>query len=68
LRQMGEMGIEALGYLSSGRVASPAWEAAQTQLLRQVEKPMDLTRSDVIIPMQMLVKAASGQTSAGAKH
>jgi hexosaminidase len=68
LAQMGSMGLQAIGYLSVGKIPPPGWEAAQLALLKQAAEPVDLTRFDVIEPMQMLVEAASGKAvAAGAQ-
>uniref|UniRef100_A0A7V4XQ82 Glycosyl hydrolase n=1 Tax=Acidobacterium capsulatum TaxID=33075 RepID=A0A7V4XQ82_9BACT len=64
LAQMGSMGLQAIGYLSVGKIPPPGWEAAQLALLKQAAEPVDLTRFDVIQPMRMLVEAASGKTVA----
>jgi hexosaminidase len=68
LEQMGSMGLQAIGYLSSGKIPPPGWRSAQLAILKQAAEPVDLTRFDVIEPMQQLVEAAAGKTAAEGKH
>ncbi len=68
LEQLGSMGLQAIGYLSAGKTSPAGWAAAQQALLTQADEPVDLTRFDVIEPMQKLVEAASGKTAADAKQ
>jgi len=68
LGQMGSMGLQAIGYLGTGKTPPPGWEAAQVALLKQAAEPIDLTRFDIMKPMQMLVEAASGKHAAAAAH
>jgi hexosaminidase len=68
LAQMGSMGLQAIGYLEASKTPPPGWEAAQVAVLKQAAEPVDLTRFDIIKPMQMLVEAASGMHAATAAH
>ncbi|MFP5226447.1 MAG: glycosyl hydrolase, partial [Acidobacteriota bacterium] len=55
LAEMGEMGLEALSYLSSGAPAPPGWKEQRLALLDQAQKPVALTRFTVLKAMRDLV-------------
>ncbi len=60
LVKLGEMGLEALNSLLSGKSATPEWTRQHLALLDQMEKP----RAEVVLaavrPVRALVKAAAG--------
>jgi hexosaminidase len=55
LTEMGAMGLEALGYLSSGVPAPPGWEAAKLKILDEADQPVALTRFTVAQAMRSLI-------------
>ncbi|MGA7886427.1 MAG: family 20 glycosylhydrolase [Acidobacteriaceae bacterium] len=55
LTEMGTMGLEALGYLSSGRPAPPGWKDAKLKILDEAAQPLALTRFTVVQAMRDLV-------------
>jgi hexosaminidase len=59
LSELGEMGLEAVSYLSSGLPAAAGWKAARLAVLDEAEKPQALVRFAVIKPLRDLVNAVS---------
>ncbi len=55
LTELGTLGLEAVGYLSSGAAAPPGWKARQLALLNEAEKPVAMTRFTVLKPLRDLV-------------
>ena len=59
LSELGEAGLEAVSYLSSGLPAAAGWKAARLAVLDEAEKPQALVRFTVIKPLRDLVNAVS---------
>jgi hexosaminidase len=59
LSELGEAGLEAVSYLSSGLPAAAGWKAARLAVLNEAEKPQAMVRFTVIKPLRDLVKAVS---------
>jgi hexosaminidase len=59
LSELGEVGLEAVSYLSSGLPAPTGWKAAKLAVLDDAEKPQALVRFTVIKPLRDLVNAVS---------
>ncbi len=55
LTALGTLGLEAVGYLSSGVAAPPGWKARQIAILDDAEKPVAMTRFTVLKPLRDLV-------------
>lgn len=55
LAALGALGMEALGYLSSGESAPAGWKARQLAILDEAEKPVAMTRFTVLKPLRDLV-------------
>ncbi len=55
LTEMGTMGLEAVGFLSSGVPAPPAWKAAKLAILDEADQPIALTRFTVVQAMRNLI-------------
>ena len=55
LTELGTLGLEAVGYLSSGVPAPAGWKARQLALLDEAEKPVASTRFTVLKPLRDLV-------------
>lgn len=55
LIELGTLGLEATGYLSSGVPAPAGWKARQLALLDAAEKPVASTRFTVLKPLRDLV-------------
>jgi hexosaminidase len=59
LSELGEVGLEAVSYLSSGSAPAAGWKAARFAVLDEAEKPHALVRFTVIKPLRDLVNAVS---------
>ncbi len=57
--KLGSMGVEAVGYLRSGKTASAEWKNAQEAILKNAVKPSELVEFVVLKPLQALVDAVS---------
>ncbi|MGA7521665.1 MAG: family 20 glycosylhydrolase [Acidobacteriaceae bacterium] len=55
LTELGALGLEAVGYLSSGVPAPPGWRARQLAILDEAGKPVAMTRFTVLQPLRDLV-------------
>jgi hexosaminidase len=55
LTELGTLGLEAVGYLSSGVAAPPGWKARQLAILDEAEKPVAMTRFTVLKALRDLV-------------
>ncbi|MGA8159502.1 MAG: family 20 glycosylhydrolase [Acidobacteriaceae bacterium] len=55
LTELGTLGLEAVGYLSSGMPAPLGWKARQLALLDEAEAPVAMTRFTVLKPLRDLV-------------
>jgi hexosaminidase len=55
LTDLGTLGLEAVGYLSSGVAAPPGWKARQLALLNEAEKPVAMVQFTVLKPLRNLV-------------
>jgi hexosaminidase len=55
LTELGTLGLDAVGYLSSGVAAPPGWKARQLAILDEAEKPVAMTRFTVLKPLRDLV-------------
>ena len=59
LSELGEVGLDAVSYLSSGLPAAAGWKAARLAVLDEAEKPQALVRFTVLKPLRDLVNAVS---------
>ncbi|HZZ39045.1 MAG TPA: family 20 glycosylhydrolase [Acidobacteriaceae bacterium] len=55
LTELGTMGLEAVGYLSTGVAAPTGWKARQLALLNEAEKPVAMVKFTVLKPLRDLV-------------
>jgi hexosaminidase len=55
LTELATVGLEAVGYLSSGVAAPPGWKAQQLAILDAAEEPVAMTRFTVLKPLRDLV-------------
>ncbi|MGA8530210.1 MAG: family 20 glycosylhydrolase, partial [Acidobacteriaceae bacterium] len=55
LTELGTLGLEAVGYLSSGVAAPAGWKAQQLALLNEAEKPVAMVKFTVLKPLRDLV-------------
>ena len=57
LAQLGNIGVEALSYLSSGKAAPAGWAATQLSTIQAAAEPVVMTEFDVLDPLRSLVNA-----------
>lgn len=60
LAQFGEIGLEAIKYLSSGQQAPDSWKSNGLAEIESAKKPVAATGFVVLKPLQKLVEAAAG--------
>jgi hexosaminidase len=63
LAELGNVGMEAVSYLSSGLPAPAGWKAARVAILEEAEKPQALVRFTIIKPLRDLVQAVPEATT-----
>jgi hexosaminidase len=61
LQQLGQVGIEALGYLKEGRQADGAWLSRSRALLKSAAKHQEILDFAVLPPIEALVAAAGSK-------
>lgn len=64
IADLGNAGLEALAYLSSGNSAPAAWKQQKLELLSRAAKPKAGSTLAIIEPMRKLIVAASGDHEA----
>jgi hexosaminidase len=57
LAELGNLGLEATSYLTTGRVAPAGWKQQQLAILREAEKPSALVRFAVLNSLRELVNS-----------
>ena len=57
LAQLGNIGLEAIAYLSSGKPAPAGWRTEQLSTIQADAAPVALTQFDVLEPLRSLVNA-----------
>lgn len=67
LAQLGQVGLAALNYLSSGKTAPTGWKAEQLAVIETTDKPIALTQFDMLKPLRKLVEAVQ-EGAAGAAN
>ena len=57
--KLGQIGLDALSYLSSGNAPPAGWQAEQTAVIEEAAKPQELVNFVVLPSLQKLVDAAA---------